>query len=150
MPREPNEIAEHPLSYPEARDHATQRALCKHVVDGDTFDFLIDLGWYQYAYETIRLHGMDTPEIWHAENNAEEEHAHEAKERVEELILDEPVLLRSYKLDTSFGRFDAHVLLQLPDETAQKFTPSLQIGDTEWYSLANILRAEGFEAKESY
>lgn len=40
------------------------RAICRHVVDGDTIDALTDLGCNDYRYLTCRLMGIDTPEVW--------------------------------------------------------------------------------------
>ena len=34
------------------------------VVDGDTMDVVIDLGFYVELRERVRLAGMDTPEIY--------------------------------------------------------------------------------------
>lgn len=47
------------------------RAVVRHIVDGDTLDLLIDLGFNDYVYRTVRLMGlkdgvmagMDAPEI---------------------------------------------------------------------------------------
>ena len=40
------------------------RAELDRVVDGDTFDVLIDLGFYIRIKERIRLEEVDTPEIY--------------------------------------------------------------------------------------
>ena len=40
------------------------RAELDRVVDGDTLDVVIDLGFYIRIKERIRLEGMDTPEIY--------------------------------------------------------------------------------------
>lgn len=39
------------------------RAFCRHIVDGDTLDVLVDMGLNQFSYETIRLQHVDTPEV---------------------------------------------------------------------------------------
>lgn len=105
------------------------------MTDGDTADFFVDLGLNQYAYDTIRLYGLDTAEIFHPSNAAEKAHGIAAKARATELIDQKPVLLKSYKDAETFGRYVAEV----------------------WYfdvttltSLADTLRAEGFEKKASY
>jgi micrococcal nuclease len=38
------------------------KAEVKRVVDGDTFDILIDLGFDTYRHGRVRLYGIDTPE----------------------------------------------------------------------------------------
>ena len=40
------------------------RARLGRVVDGDTIDVLIELGFYVTLRERVRLEGIDTPEIY--------------------------------------------------------------------------------------
>ena len=42
------------------------------VVDGDTLDVVIDLGFYIKIKERIRLEGVDTPEIYGVPQDSEE------------------------------------------------------------------------------
>ena len=54
------------------------------VVDGDTLDVVIDLGFYIRIKERIRLEGVDTPEIYGVPQDSEEyRRGLEAKEYVE-------------------------------------------------------------------
>lgn len=131
MARKPKEFEEHPTSFTEAQDDGLVRGICLHVTDGDTADFLLDLGWLQYAYETVRLRGIDTPEIYRPENDEELAAGQEAKGFVESLVLDQPVLIRSYKDKTTFGRFVADVWY---------YTDG---GNTR--GLADRLREEGYD-----
>ncbi len=39
------------------------RARCLRVVDADTFLLAVDLGFHVHANQTIRLRGIDTPEL---------------------------------------------------------------------------------------
>ena len=137
MARKPSEFSSHTCTFQTARDSGLVRAVVKHVCDGDTFDLLVDLGFGQYSYTTIRLRGLDTPEV----RGEEKEKGYEAKDRVIELLLNHPVLARSFP-DTSFGRSVGDVFL-----TARSFDLSglepLYVGTTSWYSLAEILRKEG-------
>ena len=60
------------------------RAELDRVVDGDTLDVLIDLGFYIKIKERIRLEGVDTPEIYGVPQDSEEyRRGLEAKEYVE-------------------------------------------------------------------
>lgn len=44
----------------------TYRARCDHVVDGDTYDLTVDLGFQTYRTGVrVRLMGADTPELRH-------------------------------------------------------------------------------------
>ena len=104
--RKPNEFAHHPADFPET----TYRAHCNHVTDGDTFDFLVDLGFLQYAYLTVRLRNLDTPEVFRPVSEEEKARGLGAKARVEELLLGKPAMLRPFKDSTTFGRFVADVM----------------------------------------
>ena len=48
------------------------RAEFDWVVDGDTLDVLIDLGFYIRIKERIRHEGVDTPEIYGIPQDSEE------------------------------------------------------------------------------
>jgi endonuclease YncB( thermonuclease family) len=122
--RKPVEFVGHPSPYLAG----TFRAVCRYVVDGDTFDVFIDLGFLKYAYETIRLRDFDAPEL-RSPDPVEKQRAFDAKARVEALVLDKPVLLVPYKDVETFGRFVAAV--QWWDGTG-------------WHDLATTLAVEGF------
>ena len=138
--RKPTEFGSHPASYDFARSMGCFRAVCKFVTDGDTYDFLIDLGLNQYAYDTIRLYNLDTAEIFHPSCPAERAHGMAAKVRAADLIDQKPVLIRSYKDAETFGRYVADVYyLTLGNPTGITVT-----------LLADTLRNEGFAKKASY
>lgn len=107
--RKPFEFENHPASFDMARSLGCFRAFCRYVTDGDTYDLFIDLGLNKYAYDTIRLHDADTPEIFHPSSPAERNHGLAAKARIEDLILQKPVLIKSYKDAETFGRYVADV-----------------------------------------
>lgn len=50
----------------------TYRATVHRVVDGDTIDFDIDLGFYVRKRVRARLAGIDTPEIYGVRHDSEE------------------------------------------------------------------------------
>ena len=65
------------------------RAELDRVVDGDTLDVLIDLGFYIKIKERIRLEGVDTPEIYGVLQDSEEyRRGMEAKEYVERRLVE--------------------------------------------------------------
>lgn len=113
------------------------RGVCKYVTDGDTYDVYISLGLDQYAYTTIRLHAFDTAEIFHPSTAAERAHGMAAKSRVTDLILDKPILLRTYRDAETFGRYVADVALVTPNPVTL-------------IDLAATLETEGFAKKASY
>jgi micrococcal nuclease len=108
------------------------RARVTRVVDGDTFDAEVDLGFKLKINHRFRLSGIDTPEIYRPRNKAELEHGREAKRYLEELVLGKEIFLRSFKLGI-YGRYEAQIYL-----------------DEALHPIAEILREAGFEKRKEY
>ncbi len=104
--RRPYEFADHPVSFGAAQSEGMYRAHCLHVVDGDTFDVMIDKGFYAYGYHTIRLRLLSAPELF---RGTPEERAlgKLAADALRGLILERPLLIRTWKDAETFGRFVA-------------------------------------------
>lgn len=66
------------------------QAVVYNVVDGDTVDVQVDLGFKMYSKQRIRLAGIDTPERG-------QEGYDKAKDRLKELLLGETVCLKTTK-----------------------------------------------------
>lgn len=81
-----------------------------NVVDGDTMDFEIDLGFGIIYRNRLRLFGVNTPEI----KGKERKRGLEVTEKVRELIEGKEVILRTHKWKGKYGRFVAHVFFQKP------------------------------------
>jgi micrococcal nuclease len=62
-----------------------------NVVDGDTVDVTVDLGFKIYTKQRIRLNGIDTPERGQAGYQ-------EAKEHLSTLVLNKTLVMKSTKL----------------------------------------------------
>ena len=60
-------------------------ATCLRVIDGDTLEARVDLGFYVWVERTLRLRGVNTPEI-RTKDLREKRKGQEAKKRVEELM----------------------------------------------------------------
>lgn len=77
----------------------------RKVVDGDTIDLELDLGFYQSGVYRFRLLGVDTPEM-NSRDEAERERALEARDFVASWLEERAPFLRvtSFKAD-SFGRW---------------------------------------------
>ena len=89
-------------------------AIVKHIVDGDTFDILIDAGLQEYPYVTVRLLGVDTPET---NRLATREAGREAKVYVEEVMpVGSPICVDTEPDPDSFGRFLVNVTLPNGDD----------------------------------
>lgn len=104
------------------------------VVDGDTFDANVDLGFNTFAKLRFRLQNFDAPEL-SSSKELERKHASEAKLFVENLILNKQILLKSSKgkiREAVYNRWEAAVIL-----------PS-------GADLATILKQNGFTKKPTY
>jgi len=62
------------------------KAEVKKIVDGDTFDILIDLGFDTYRYGRVRLYGVNTPES-RTKNLEEKKQGLAAKEFVNQWLI---------------------------------------------------------------
>ena len=92
------------------------RATVDRVVDGDTIDFTIDLGFDIKIKERCRLYGVDTPEV-RTRNKAEKKRGLAAKARVLELLPEgsKCIIQTRYDRRGKYGRvlFDAE--LEIPE-----------------------------------
>lgn len=83
---------------------------CIRVVDGDTYDILVDCGFAIYHKIRVRLRGVDTPEKY-GKNACEE--GKQISEEVNEILFDNEVMIRTYKnKPTSFNRWEADVFFK--------------------------------------
>lgn len=82
------------------------------VVDGDTFDFEIDLGFKVVIRERFRLKGINTPEIFRPVNESELRHGEGAARYVKGLLesAEGHIKLSSHKSGL-YGRWDADIYL---------------------------------------
>ena len=102
------------------------------VVDADTVDATLDLGFGIEMSQRFRLNDYDAPETWRTRNEAEKEHGKAATARAEELLLEKNLLFKSTKIPGIYGRYGCTIWL----EDGRDFT--------------QVMISEGFEKKESY
>ncbi|MCE4564192.1 thermonuclease family protein [Maribellus sp. CM-23] len=106
----------------------TYRAKVDRVVDGDTLDLVIDLGFKITTLQRIRLRGINTPETYNVKKDSEEyKSGMEAKEyvlkRMEENKYE--VIVETNKDVGKFGRYIgvirlADSLVSLNDDLVEK------------------------------
>jgi micrococcal nuclease len=87
-----------------------------NVVDGDTVDIEVDLGFRVYQEMRVRLAGIDTPEKNASDVEVRAE-AMKAKQRAMELVLGKRLLVETFKVD-KYGRYLAKVFLDTSDGTS--------------------------------
>lgn len=91
------------------------RATLDRVVDGDTVDVIIDLGFDVHLKARIRLYGINTPEI-RTRDLEEKERGLAAKFRVEELLKDRNLILQSREYNKGkYGRILADIIVVDPE-----------------------------------
>lgn len=80
------------------------KAECYRVVDGDTVDLIIDLGFNMHLHDRVRIIGIDTPET-RTKNILEKEAGKAVTEYVRTLLEGKELVLVSYEFATGkFGR----------------------------------------------
>lgn len=92
-------------------DYGPYRCVVERVVDGDTIYVLIDCAFGIYAYESIRLMGIDAPEMFSGPPE-ERERGRASKAFLEALAPPgTKCLLRTDRDKTTFGRYVGSLLL---------------------------------------
>jgi len=109
----------------------TYKAYVERVVDGDTFEATVDLGFRLSWRGIFRLNDIDTPETWRPKSEAERAHGEKATEFVKNLIEHKMVTIKSYGVGI-YARYSADVILD------------------DGRDLATLLRENGLEKLESY
>jgi len=97
------------------------KAKITRVVDGDTFDFVIDLGFGITYKDRLRLYGVDTPEV----RGLEKPEGLAVKEQVKKLIEDKEVTLFSHKWKGKYGRYIASVSFTREDGSTKNLSQYL-------------------------
>ena len=85
-------------------------AMIVRVIDGDTVEADIDLGFYVTTRVKLRLDGIDTPEIFRPSNSEERNHGYDAKAHVERLVLNKPCIVKTSKTG-KYGRWIAGIVV---------------------------------------
>lgn len=96
------------------------KATVLRVIDGDTFDMQIDLGFRITTYQRLRLYGIDTPEV----RGKEKEEGLKVKEYVKNLIEGKEVIVETYKIG-KYGRYIVSVYIDGIDLTEHLLSKSM-------------------------
>lgn len=93
----------------------TYKAKLVRVVDGDTIDAEIDLGFNVLIRQRIRLYGIDTPES-RTRDLEEKERGFAAKQRLTELLPKEFIVKTILNKRGKFGRILGLIYIDMEDE----------------------------------
>ena len=102
------------------------------VVDADTVDAKLDVGFCITITQRFRIDAFDAPETWRPRNEAEAEHGERATKRAVELLMDKDLIFCTSKTAGIYGRYGAQIFL--PDGR----------------DYANLMIYEGFEKRPEY
>ena len=94
------------------------KATLNRVIDGDTLDLIIDIGFKMTTEQRIRLAGIDTPEIWRRKHSSNEyKNGMIAKEYVIKRLSENRniMTIRVHKSTGIYGRYIAIILLNDSD-----------------------------------
>jgi micrococcal nuclease len=96
----------HPVSFEDARSAGQMRGQCTRVIDGDTIEALMDLGFNVQLVMRFRLKDFDAAEV-RGTSGKELRLARRQTRQLEALVLDKAILVRTYR--PSFERYVAEV-----------------------------------------
>ena len=95
----------------------TYKAKLVRVIDGDTIDAEIDLGFNVLIRQRIRLYGIDTPES-RTRDLEEKERGLAAKQRLTEILPKEFIVKTILNKRGKFGRILGVLYINIDDETS--------------------------------
>ncbi len=96
------------------------RATVERIIDGDTLDVTVDLGFFLTSRMRVRLRGVDTPEV----RGSERPEGLKVKAFVEEkLPIGKQVVINTYKLG-KYGRYIADLFFHESSEDWQEILDS--------------------------
>ncbi len=92
----------------------------RRVVDGDTVDVIIDLGFKTYVKRRIRMYGINSPES-RTRDLEEKARGIASKERLEELLEDNKIVMRSWG-SGKYGRTLGELFIEKETDFGPDFT----------------------------
>jgi len=102
------------------------------VVDADTVDAELELGFGITMTQRFRIDSFDAPETWRPRNEAEKIHGKEATQRAIQLLAEEELIFVTSKTAGIYGRYGAQIFLK------------------DGRDYAEVMIQEGFEKKNEY
>jgi micrococcal nuclease len=104
------------------------------IIDGDTLDVILDLGFNIFAKKRIRIYGINCPEC-RTRNKAEKARGLAAKKFLRELLesFDGDIFINSKGLG-KYGRVLGEIKLQRPKEFRDVAEAMIMAGHAEEYS----------------
>lgn len=108
------------------------RAVVQHVTDGDTLDLLVDVAFNSYRYLTIRVMGINAPELFTSDLE-ERARGRAARAYLESIApVGAQCLLRTDRDRTTFGRYVGSLLLADGRDVATEMVTSGHARWSDW------------------
>ena len=80
----------------------TYKAICTRVIDGDTLELDVDLGFHTHTTIRGRMLGVYAPELFSGDNR---DNGKRAKDYLETLVLNKQLVINTVKDKKSFDRW---------------------------------------------
>ncbi len=101
--------------------------LVSRVIDGDTYDVTLDLGFYVSHRIRVRLKGVDTPEIYGSNASAA---GKTASEYVRQILEGRSVTVQTYKnAPTTYNRWEADIYFDRVDPGGKVIESDLNLAE---------------------
>jgi micrococcal nuclease len=128
--RKPVELDGYPDKLAALAPFGPFRAAVTHVTDGDTVDVIVDQAFNDYGYMSIRVAGIDAPELFSGDE-AGRLRGLEARDHLERLLADRGrhCIVASEKWPRSFGRYVGSITLADGTDLAEAMVAA---GHAEW------------------
>lgn len=101
--------------------------LVNRVIDGDTYDVSLDLGFYVCHRIRVRLKGVDTPEVYGSNASVA---GKAASEYVRQILEGRSVTVQTYKnAPTTYNRWEADIYFDRVDQGGQVIESGLNLAE---------------------
>ena len=110
----------------------TYTAFISRVIDGDTVEAVIDLGFNLAFTGRFRILDLDTPEVYRPRNDSEKLHGQQASEFAKKLLLNKTVTIKTYPKVGIYGRYLASIIL------------------SDGKIFSDVMIEQGFQKRNSY
>lgn len=101
------------------------------IIDGDTVDAVVDVGFSISVQCRLRINNFDAPESWRPKTDSERIHGEAAKLFVISLLQDKIVMIYTYKIEV-YNRYSADIILN------------------DGRDFARVMKEAGFEKLKEY
>lgn len=89
----------------------TYEAVVTRVIDGDTVEAELDLGFNLKYKATFRIKDFDAPETWRPNSELEKNHGEKATILATDLLLNKSVIISTEPVVGIYGRYSASITL---------------------------------------